>query len=146
MIVLDTNLLVYAHRRTSPQHHGAKQAIEKVRQLSSRWGITGFSCSEFWSVTTHPTLKDASTPHQAAVFLRFLWDRAGAEVCLPKVGFMQRLLVLSEAPGVRGAGVFDLQIGLCALEAGARELWTNDMRFPQLDGLKVVNPLLLDDS
>lgn len=37
--------------------------------------------------------------------------------------------------------MFDLAIGLLALERGASELWTLDGRFPSIDGLTIVNPV-----
>ncbi len=42
---------------------------------------------------------------------------------------------------VSGPRVFDLQIGLLALEAGVTEMWTHDAGFIALSGLKVDDPL-----
>jgi predicted nucleic acid-binding protein len=44
--------------------------------------------------------------------------------------------------GIRGPRIFDLQIGMIALENGARELWTHDAGFVAVPGLKVRDPLL----
>ncbi len=43
--------------------------------------------------------------------------------------------------GVTGVRVFDLQIGLCALDSGATELWTHDRGFVKIPGLAVHDPL-----
>jgi len=43
--------------------------------------------------------------------------------------------------GVSGPRVFDLQIGLCALDGGATELWTHDRRFVKIPGLIIPDPL-----
>jgi hypothetical protein len=50
-------------------------------------------------------------------------------------------LQIAEQLGVRGARIFDLQIGLTALDAGATEIWTHDAGFVGLPGLKVRDPL-----
>jgi hypothetical protein len=42
---------------------------------------------------------------------------------------------------VSGTRIFDLQIALCAFEGGARELWSHDVRFVTIPGLRLVNPL-----
>ena len=52
-----------------------------------------------------------------------------------------RFAELAGKMDVSGSRVFDLQIGLCALESGARELWTHDRRFTAPAGLRVVDPL-----
>jgi hypothetical protein len=43
--------------------------------------------------------------------------------------------------GVTGARVFDLQIGLCALDGGATSVWTHDGGFVKIPGLSVHDPL-----
>ena len=42
---------------------------------------------------------------------------------------------------VNGNRVLDLQIALCAFEGGARELWSRDVRFVTIPGLRRVSPL-----
>lgn len=48
---------------------------------------------------------------------------------------------LAEQLDVRGPRIYDLQIGLSALEAGATEIWTHDAGFVSLPGLKIRDPL-----
>jgi predicted nucleic acid-binding protein len=42
--------------------------------------------------------------------------------------------------GIHGARIFDLQIGLTAIDGGAVEIWTHDRRFVSLPGLEVLHP------
>jgi len=49
-----------------------------------------------------------------------------------------RVAAALEVSGVR---VFDLQIGLTAVESGATEMWTHDRRFVAPAGLEVHDPL-----
>jgi predicted nucleic acid-binding protein len=60
---------------------------------------------------------------------------------VPGRGLGVRLLNAAEQLSVSGPRIFDLQIGLIAVEAGATEIWTHDTHFLAPAGLRVVNPL-----
>lgn len=123
MIAIDTNLLVYAHRRGVGEHRAARAAIERAATDSRGWGIALQSVGEFWSVVTHPTAAGgASSPDQATAFLRNLRADAGMVVWSPGIGFDDRLLQLAGDLGVSGPRILDLQVALTVFEHGASEL------------------------
>jgi predicted nucleic acid-binding protein len=141
MIALDTNLLIYAHRARTSEHLAAKAAIEAAARHADGWCIPAPVAGEFWSVATHPAAAGGgSTPAQAAGFLRAL-VAADARLLEPQTGLTERLLDLAEALGFQGPRIFDLRIGLIALEAGATEIWTHDSGFLAPPGLAVHDPL-----
>jgi toxin-antitoxin system PIN domain toxin len=140
MIALDTNLLVYAHRRAAPEHKAAQRAIERARQRGRGWGLTEASVVEFLAVVTHPAAGRPSTAAEAGAFLDAL-VAAGARIWTPGSGFASRLIGLAADLDVTGPRVFDLQIALAAIDNGATELWTHDTRFVQVPGLRVIHPL-----
>ena len=140
MIALDTNLLVYAHRSTTPGHKAAMAAIERAAG-SGAWGMAAPVVAEYWSVVTHPAA--TGRPSTADEALRFLvaLEEAGARVWTPGPGFGIRLAQLAAEMGVTGNRIFDLQIALCAFEGGALELWSHDARFVTAPGLRIVRAL-----
>ena len=141
MIALDTNLLVYAHRRAAPEHKAAQRAIERARQSGRGWGLTDASVVEFLAVATHPAAAGRpSTAAEAGAFLDAL-VAAGARLWTPGSGFASRLIGLAADLDVTGPRVFDLQIALAAIDNGATELWTHDAHFVRVPGLPVVHPL-----
>ena len=141
MIAIDTNLLIYAHRSGTEEHLAARAAIEAACSTRGGFGITLPSVSEFFSIVTHPAASGrASSPDEAAAFLRAL-EQGGMTVLCPGPAFAARLLQTAVDLGVSGHRVFDLQIGLCALDGGATELWTHDRRFVKLPGLIIRDPL-----
>jgi uncharacterized protein len=142
MIAIDTNLLVYAHRRGVREHRAARSAIERATADSRGWGIALQSVGEFWSVVTHSAAAGgASSPAQATAFLGNLNTDAGMVVWNPGTGFGDRLLQLASDLNVPGPRIFDLQIALTVFEHGATELWTHDHSFVKLPGLRLVHPL-----
>lgn len=55
MIAIDTNLLIDAHRSTTPEHRVAKAAIERALNATGECGIALPSIAEFFGIVTHRT-------------------------------------------------------------------------------------------
>jgi predicted nucleic acid-binding protein len=141
MIAIDTNLLVYAHRAATPEHRAARKAIEAACNSLGGCGIALPSIAEFFSIVTHATASGRpSTPQSAAEFLTAL-EEGGVVVLQPGPSFAVRLIQTAADLGVNGVRIFDLQVGLCALDGGATELWTHDGKFTKLPGLLVKDPI-----
>ncbi len=142
MIAVDTNLLVYAHRRGVAEHRAAQRAIERATEDPRGWGISLQSVGELWSVATHPAAAGRpASPGRVTAFLRNLREQGGMQVWIPGVGFDDRLLQLAIDLRVTGPRIFDLQIALTAFEHGAAELWTRDRAFVKIPGLRLAHPL-----
>lgn len=142
MIAIDTNLLIYAHRSATPEHLAARAAIESALNAPGGCGITLPSVAEFFSIVTHPnTIGGPSTPDAAGDFLESLRDAGVADLSAGPA-FSARLVRLAADLGVTGVRIFDLQIGLCALDSGATSVWTHDCGFVKIPGLAIHDPLL----
>lgn len=117
--------------------------MERAAGDPGGWGIAQASVAEFWTVVTHRPLVSGppSTPEQARGFLSALLDDAEGRVWAPREAFWERLIEWAAELGVRGPRIFDLQIGLMALDNGAVEIWTHDAGFVPLPGLRVHDPL-----
>ena len=141
MIVIDTNLLVYAHRSQVPEHARARSSLEQASREPGGWGIALPSILEFWSVVTHPaSVGRPSRPQEARAFIESL-IAAGARSLLPTSGSAARLIAAAADQGIAGARIFDLLIALIARDHDATEIWSHDRGFMSLPGLPVVDPL-----
>lgn len=141
MIAFDTNLLIYAHLPSTQEHHSAKQAIEKAFGLGP-CGIALPSLSEFWGVVTQLRPgRTASSLQEAKSFLESLQQEGPLRIWHPTLGFHQRLMDIAYRLNIHGVRIFDLQIGLLALENGATQIWTHDKNFVSLGGLQIIDPL-----
>ncbi|MEI6791476.1 MAG: PIN domain-containing protein [Myxococcaceae bacterium] len=142
MIVLDTNLLIYAHRSETKENLSAQQAIENALE-QNRCAVALSSVTEFWSVVTNALPgKRTSTPEEAGNFINQLVQDAPLSILTPTIGFHQRLMELAKRLNICGVGIFDLQIALLALENKATEIWTHDKNFIRVSGLKVYDPIV----
>ena len=142
MIAVDTNLLVYAHRSAVPEHRRAREALERAADDLSGWGISLPVLGEFWSIVTHPkALGEPSTVARAAAFIRALVTTGEMQIWLPGAGFAEDFLRRAVSMSVGGARIFDLQIALIAANSGAREIWTHDVNFVRVPGIRIHDPL-----
>ena len=64
---MDTNILIYAHRRESDANEAAAAFMRTLAEGDVVWAIPWPCCYEFLSVATNPRIwrDDASTPEQA---------------------------------------------------------------------------------
>ena len=56
MIAIDTNLLVYAHRRDSGWHERAAAAVQELAEGRASWAVPWPCVHEFLAIVTHPRI------------------------------------------------------------------------------------------
>jgi toxin-antitoxin system PIN domain toxin len=142
VIAVDTNILVYAHRRDSPWHEPAVKAISGLASGRARWALPWPCIHEFFGVVTHPRIYDpaSSTEHAIAQVQAWL-ECPTLELIGEEFGYWDKLSELLSAGRVTGPRVHDARIAaLCALH-GVRELWTADRDFSRFPKLVTSNPL-----
>ena len=145
MIAVDTNLLVYAHRRDSEWHD---QAVRRVRALAegrAAWAIPWPCIHEFLAIVTHPRVYDPPTPTAAALDQIDAWSASPSLQLLgegPEHWPVLRPLILSGR--VAGPKVHDARIAALCLAHAVDVLWTVDRDFSRFPALRAVNPLAAD--
>jgi predicted nucleic acid-binding protein len=56
LIAVDTNVLVYAHRRDSPWFEPARQALLPLVEGTASWAIPWPCVHELFAISTHPSI------------------------------------------------------------------------------------------
>lgn len=143
MIALDTNILVYAHRRGTPHHLEAYRLIERLAQRREPYALFWPSLYEFLRVVTHHRVFDPpSRPEEAMEALEQLLAPPGVRVLSEGVyhaEIMRR--VLRQTP-VTGNLVHDAHLVALALEHGVHEILTADADFRRFPQILSRNPFL----
>src|SRR5688572_17426359 len=67
MIAVDTNILVYAHRRDAPFHKIAAERLKALAEEVAPWAIPWPCLHEFLAIVTHPRIYLPPTPLAAAL-------------------------------------------------------------------------------
>ena len=86
MIAVDTNILVYAHRKDWPWHTLAAAAVHRLAESTASWAIAWQVLVEFYSVVTHPRVYKPPTPPDRAIRQIELWLSAPGLVLLSDSG------------------------------------------------------------
>ena len=142
MIAVDTNVLVYAHRRESRVHEEAAEVLRALAEGNRRWAIPWPCCCEFLSVVTNRRIWRGaeSSPGEAWSQLR-AWVDSPSNLLLGETsGFLDILERLVLRPRVRGPLVHDARVAAICLAHGIDELLSRDRDFALFPELKTRNP------
>ena len=143
MIAVDTNLLVYAHRKDAAFHEPARAALEGLALGRASWAIPWPCVHEFISVVTHPRIFKTPTPiDRALAQMRALADLPHLVLLSEGEGYLERLEALSRAARTQGGAIHDARIAALCLHHGVRQLWSADRDFSRFPDLAVRNPLV----
>jgi toxin-antitoxin system PIN domain toxin len=142
MVAVDTNVLVYAHRREPAEHEQAYEVVRELVEGSEPWAIPWPCIYEFFSVVTNPKIwKGAeSTPAQA-------WAQLAAWLASPELrllgepdGFPAVLAAFLDRPRVRGGVTHDARVAAICVAHGIESLLTRDRDFSLFQELQTENP------
>jgi hypothetical protein len=139
---VDTNVLVYAHRREVPEHVAAVDAVKELAEGTTPWAIPWPCVYEFISVVTNARVwkASASTPAQALAQVA-AWAASPQLVLLAETeGFLEVLGRLAARPRVRGPVIHDARIAALCVAHGVEALLSRDRDFSLFPELAIENP------
>lgn len=143
MIAVDTNVLVYAHRRDSVFHDPAAAAIRGIAEQPAPWALPWPCVHEFYSIATHPRIYDPPSSPAEAISQVGAWLESPSVVPMSEGetywSVLSSLLTIAK---VSGPLVHDARIAALCLSHGVAELWTADRDFSRFPQLKATNPLV----
>jgi toxin-antitoxin system PIN domain toxin len=142
VLAVDTNILVYAHRREVSEHAVAVEVVRELAEGERHWAVPWPCLYEFWSVVTNPRIwkEAASRPDQA-------WAQIEAWLASPSLRLLGETTDFATLlgrflirPRVRGAVVHDARVAALCLVHGAEALLTRDRDFSLFEELPTRNP------
>lgn len=143
MIGVDTNILVYAHRRDSPFHIQAVAALRSLAEGQARWALPWPCVHEFFAVVTHPRVYNPPSSLEQALTQVDAWlESPSVEPVGEDPGYWKVLRQLIADGKIAGPRVHDARIAALCLQHGIRELWSADRDFGRFPQVVVRNPLL----
>lgn len=143
MTAVDTNILVYAHRRESATHQVAERLLRELAEGPSPWAIPWPCCYEFLSIVTNRRIwKDAATPPEHAWRQLRAWTDSPSNRLLRETdGFLDVFGELVQRSKVRGPVVHDARVAALCLVHGVEALLTRDRDFRAFPELPTRDPL-----
>lgn len=142
MIAVDTNILVYAHRRDSEFNDSAHACVARLAGGVASWAIPWPCVAEFFSIVTHPQIYDPPSTGTEALAQVDAWLESPAVVLLAEPDdHWSRLRQCLVDGRVVGPRVHDARIAALCEAHGVRELWSVDRDFARFPRLRARNPL-----
>ena len=144
MIAIDTNILIYAHRRDSPHHRAAVERIRSLAEGRAAWAIPWPCLHEFYSIVTNPRIYLPPSTSDEALTQMEEWLKAPTLAALRESEqHWSQLRTLITAGRIVGPRVHDARVAAICIEHGVSELWTADRDFSRFPNLNTVNPLIV---
>jgi toxin-antitoxin system PIN domain toxin len=143
LIAVDTNILVYAHRRDSPWHERAAECVRELAEGTVTWAVPWPCIQEFLAVVTHERIYSPPSPLGKAIEQVQAWLESPSLVLLAEAeGYFAILARLLVAAKVSGPRVHDARIAALCIHSNVRELLSADRDFSCFGTLKTRNPLV----
>jgi hypothetical protein len=147
LIALDTNILVYAHRKDSGWHAVAAPLLAKTAEEAAAWAIPWPCLHEFVGIVTRPRVFDPATTLGERVDQIAAWRASPSLALIAETpGHWETLERLMMAGQIVGPKIREARIAAICLDHGVSELWSADRDFSRFPALKVRNPLMQSRS
>ena len=143
MLVVDTNILVYAANADSPLHGACREWLESQRGSAAAWYATWPIFYEFLRVTTHPrVLRHPWNATAAWDFVRELLASPGLGILVATERHAEvAAQTFAELPHLAGNIFHDAHTAILMREHGIRRICTRDNDFHRFPFTEVVDPL-----
>ncbi len=141
MILIDVNVLVYAHREDADRHEEYRGWLENAIGGDAPFGVADLGLSGFLRVVTHRRIFATPTPvEKALTFVDELRAQPNCVVVEPGRRHWDIFANLCREAGATGNLVPDCYFAAMAIESGC-EWITTDVDFARFSGLKHRHPL-----
>jgi toxin-antitoxin system PIN domain toxin len=142
LIAVDTNVLVYAHRRDSPWHAAAAACIRELAEGTASWALPAPCLHEFLAIVTHERIFSPPSPLPKALEQISAWLESPTLVVLAETaGYWEVLSRVVERAKITGPRIHDGRIATLCIHHGVRELLSADRDFSRFGELNTRNPL-----
>lgn len=141
MRALDTNVLVFATIRSSPQHEPAVEVLRQCAEGPAVWAIPWPCIYEFLRVVTHPRVYHPPVPAEIALTdLRAVLGSPSLVLLSETARHGEVMDAVVRESGATGNLMHDAHIAALCLEHGVTELVTGDRDFRRFSGLRLTDP------
>lgn len=143
MLVVDTNVLVYAADETAAEHSACRVFVDDLRSDPSAWYVTWPILYEFLRIVSHRRVMRSPWNTTAA------WGFVEALLASPGLGFLQpgdrhhevASRTFRELPQLRGSILHDAATAIVMREHGISRIATHDTDFHRFPFVDVVDPV-----
>ena len=141
MILVDVNVLVYAHRPDAEDHFQYRDWLDRVLNSEATFGLADLVLSGVVRIVTNPRIFAKPTPLDVALqFAESLREHEGCLLVSPGDRHWSIFTGLCRGVGAKGNIISDAFHAALAIESGA-EWITADRDYARFPGLRWRHPL-----
>lgn len=141
MILVDVNVLLYAHNNTAPQHESARAWLEQTLASKELIRLPGTVVLGFLRIGTNPKVHTkAHDTEEAFDLMKQLLDHPRVGTLEPGPRYWQIFRRVALAAHARADLIMDAHLAALAIEHGAT-ICTTDRDFSKFPEVRVLNPL-----
>lgn len=142
MRAVDTNVLIYAHRREAPEHDIAARIVRELATGDAPWAVPWPCVYEFFSVVTNPRIwkETASTAAEATAQLDAWISSPTLRLLGEPDAFFPILRPFIARARMRGPVIHDARIAALCVAHGVEALLSRDRDFSLFPELRIENP------
>jgi uncharacterized protein len=140
MILIDVNVLVYAHRPDAKENLKYRSWLEKEMNSGEVCGLSEMALCGMVRILTHPRIYPDPTPLDIALeYAKALREHDASIVVSPGERHWEIFARLCKLAGAKGSLITDAYFAALAIESGA-EWITADRDYSRFPGLRWRNP------
>ena len=141
MMLVDTNVMIYAHRREADRHLEYRAWMDALVVGPEPYAVSDFALNGVIRIVTDRRIQQNATPTQVALdYAESIREQPHAHVVSPGAGFWSIFRGLCQKAGAAGKLVPDAYLAALAIEHGC-EFITADRDFGKFPGLRWRHPL-----
>lgn len=140
MLLVDVNLLVFAHRPEGPHHERCRSWLDEARSGDEPLGLADLVLSGFLRVVTHPRIFREPTPVELAMAFTEVLRASPAAVTVHSTARTWSIFTrLIHSTMANGNHIPDAYLAALALDHNAT-FCTADRGFARFPGLRTLHP------
>lgn len=142
MILLDTNILVFAHNKKSPYHSQANRLVKDAFQLKFQACIAQQNLLEFFSVITDSRrIQKPLLPQTALRWLNAYLRSTKIIKIYPSSDTLANTIAMAKVMSLSRAEIFDSYLVATMQENGISTIYTDNIsHFQKYSEIKAINP------
>ncbi|MEN8132521.1 MAG: type II toxin-antitoxin system VapC family toxin [Pseudomonadota bacterium] len=146
MLLLDVNVLVYAHREDTANHKVYLDWLESLINSDEAFGLSELVLSGVIRIVTHPKVfSPPSSLGDVLSFVNTIREQPNCVVLAPGARHWDIFCKLCREAGAKGNLIPDAYLAALTIESGS-EWITTDRDFSRFPDLRWRNPLIIDES
>jgi toxin-antitoxin system PIN domain toxin len=140
MILLDANILLYAHDATDPRHEVVRAWLERTVESEPDLRLPLTAALAFVRISTDARVYERPHgPEEAIAIIEELLSRPNVSLAIPGDGHWRLLAATASEGQARGLALMDAHLATLAREHGAT-LATTDRGFARYRALRTIDP------